>query len=469
MKAWRKVYHAIKDSALIGRAKIVSEFKDIDVAIVKATRHAESLPKERCIRKILAATSSVRPPSDVAYCVHKLARRLAKTHSWTVALKILIIIHRSLRNGDQTFREELMNYAHRRHIFHSFNFTDNSSPLARECSSWVSAYALFLEERLECLSTLKFDVETESLINSSSGSAKAHSRMRLMPCDELLTKLPSLQQLLFRLTGCQSEISAYRNQLIQYALALLVKESYKIYCAISDGIINLVDLFFGMSRNDAMRALCIYKKAGLQVESLSKFYELAKNLELCRNFQFPQLKQPPPSFLKIMDEYIGEAPPAGSVSESKLGHEDKSKSLSQKLENSAANNGLDTAANTRARMLPLEEGTLGGEGDRATKLPVPDLRDLKPLPTQMKTRVIVHSSAFAHPEEDKKPNPVAGWELALFSASSPVSGNLTGTKLGGSFDWHLLDDLYGGVNGVAAPTSNPLFVSLPAKTTPSLL
>ena len=37
----------------------------------------------RCV-EILFATSVVRPRADVAYCIHAIARRLAKTRNWTV-------------------------------------------------------------------------------------------------------------------------------------------------------------------------------------------------------------------------------------------------------------------------------------------------------------------------------------------------------------------------------------------------
>lgn len=46
-----------------------------------------------------------------------------------VALKTLIVIHRTLREGDPTFREELLNYSQRAHILQLSNFKDDSSPI----------------------------------------------------------------------------------------------------------------------------------------------------------------------------------------------------------------------------------------------------------------------------------------------------------------------------------------------------
>lgn len=37
-----------------------------------------------CFVEILAYTSAIRPRADVQYCLHALARRLAKTRNWTV-------------------------------------------------------------------------------------------------------------------------------------------------------------------------------------------------------------------------------------------------------------------------------------------------------------------------------------------------------------------------------------------------
>ncbi|PKI47626.1 hypothetical protein CRG98_031977, partial [Punica granatum] len=83
LKTWRKAYGALKDQTKVGLAHVNSDFADLDVAIVKATNHVECPPKDRHLRKILIATSAIRPRADVAYCIHALSRRLSKTHNWT--------------------------------------------------------------------------------------------------------------------------------------------------------------------------------------------------------------------------------------------------------------------------------------------------------------------------------------------------------------------------------------------------
>lgn len=434
-KSLRKTLGALKDTTTVSLAKINSDYKELDIAIVKATNHVERPAKEKHIRAIFAAVSATRPRADVAYCIHALARRLARTHNWAVALKTLIVIHRALREVDPTFQEELINYGRSRsHMFNMSHFKDDSSPNAWDYSAWVRTYALFLEERLECFRVLKYDVETD------------RPRTKDLDTPELLEQLPSLQQLLFRVLGCQPQGAAVHNFVIQLALSMVASESIKIYNAISDGTVNLVDKFFEMQRHDALKALDIYRRAGQQAEILSEFYEVCKSLDVGRGERFIKIEQPPASFLQAMEEYVREAPRSSTV---------RRDSAADKVTLAIEYKKTPEAKEVVSPPLPPPPEPEPEPEPQPTKVEdhvvePPDLLGLNaPVPAASEldeknamALAIVPVGVAEQPASTVSTNGTTSWELALVTAPSSNESATTASKLAGGLDKLTLDSLY---------------------------
>ncbi|PHT34392.1 hypothetical protein CQW23_26192 [Capsicum baccatum] len=83
----RKAIGAVKDQTTISLAKVGgnNSLSDLEVAIVKATRHQEYPPEERHIREILSLIAYSR--ANIGACVDNISRCLGKTKNWVVALK----------------------------------------------------------------------------------------------------------------------------------------------------------------------------------------------------------------------------------------------------------------------------------------------------------------------------------------------------------------------------------------------
>lgn len=211
----RKAIGAVKDQTSIGLAKVGNSatLSDLEVAIVKATRHDELPADEKHIREILSLTCYSR--AYVGACVSLLSRRLGKTRSWAVALKTLILVHRLLAEGDPAYEQEIF-FATRRgtRVLNMSDFRDTSGTDGWDFSAFVRTYALYLDERLDfrmhgrrkrrgSRCNIYDHEEEEEEAAAAASSSRAPTPVREMKTDRLFPRMQRLQQLLGRVLACK--------------------------------------------------------------------------------------------------------------------------------------------------------------------------------------------------------------------------------------------------------------------------
>ena len=143
----------------------------------------------------------------------------------------------------------------------------------------------------------------------------SHSATRKMGTRELVDKLPVIQAQLEKATECFPQGMAARATPTLYACMTVIQDTFKLYRAVNDGVVNMLDKFFSMERMDAQRSFAIYKTSLQHMESLMQLYARAKTLDFANSVEFPVLDQPPSSLLQSMQEYCNGAARKGSVGE----------------------------------------------------------------------------------------------------------------------------------------------------------
>ncbi|CAN4110610.1 unnamed protein product [Withania somnifera] len=299
-----KVIGAVKDQTSISLAKVGSSasLSDLEVAIVKATRHDEYPQEERHKREILNLT--FYPRGYVGACVSFLSRRLSKAKNWIVALKALMLIHRLLCDGDSSYEEEIFFVTRQgTRLLNMSDFRDSRSN-SWDGSAFVRSYALYLDEHLEFrmqsrrgkLSAFAYNDDEEEV--SQSHNARGN--------DRVFSRIHHLMQLLERFLACRPAGPAKNNQVVTVALHLLVKESFQLYYDLTEITILLFDKFTELSIPDSVKVLEIFFRINKQYEEIQQFYDWGKTGGVTRNPGYPEIEIIPPKKLERMDDLIRE-------------------------------------------------------------------------------------------------------------------------------------------------------------------
>ncbi|KAJ6742478.1 CLATHRIN ASSEMBLY PROTEIN [Salix viminalis] len=304
----RRALGAVKDQTSIGLAKVGSSnsLSDLDVAIVKATRHEEYPADERYIREILSLTSYSR--AYISACVNTLSRRLNKTRNWTVALKTLILIQRLLAEGDPAYEQEIF-FATRRgtRLLNLSDFRDSRSD-SWDYSAFVRTFALYLDERLEFRMQGRrgkrsaFGMEEDE---EEAGQASVRSTpVRDMKIEHVFSRIQHLQQLLERFLACRPTGGARHNRVVIVTLYSTVKESIQLYYDITEIMGTLIDRFMELEIPDAVKVHEIFCRVSTQLDELDNFYSWCKTVGIARTSEYPDIEKITQKKLDLMEEFI---------------------------------------------------------------------------------------------------------------------------------------------------------------------
>ncbi|XP_072997717.1 probable clathrin assembly protein At4g32285 [Typha latifolia] len=359
----RKALGAVKDQTSIGIAKVSSNMApELDVAIVKATSHDDEPADEKYFREILNLTSYSR--GYVSACIAAISRRLSKTRDWIVALKALMLVHRLLSDGDLAFQHEVM-YATRRgtRLLNMSDFRDEAHSHSWDHSAFVRTYALYLDQRLECIlyerkqgggssisgggstsggggrayqsprdrdqwrspspreygsygrspyssppengnGNYGYDDRRNSNNNNNGEERKPPTPLRDMKPERVLGRMHQLQQLLDRFLACRPTGAAKHSRMILIALYPIVRESFQLYADICEVLAVLLDQFFDMEYPECVKAFEAYASAAKQIDELCSFYAWCKDTGVARSSEYPEVQRITDKLLETLEEFM---------------------------------------------------------------------------------------------------------------------------------------------------------------------
>lgn len=90
---------------------------------------------------------------------------------------------------------------------------------------------------------------------------------------------------------------------INAAFMLLFKDAIRLFAAYNEGIINLLEKYFDMKKNQCKEGLDIYKKFLTRMTRISEFLKVAEQVGIDRG-DIPDLSQAPSSLLDALEQHL---------------------------------------------------------------------------------------------------------------------------------------------------------------------
>ncbi|XP_034020190.1 phosphatidylinositol-binding clathrin assembly protein isoform X7 [Thalassophryne amazonica] len=234
----------------------------VNKAVCKATTHEVSGPKKKHLDYLIHCTNEMNV--SIPQLADTLFERTANS-SWVVVFKALITTHHLMMYGN----ERLIQYlASRNTLFNLNNFLDKGALQGYDMSTFIRRYSRYLNEK--AMSYRLVAVDFTKMKRGIDGV------MRTMTTEKLIKTLPIIQNQLDALLDFQANPNELTNGVINSAFMLLFKDSIRLFAAYNEGVINLLEKYFDMKKNQCKDALDIYKKFLYRMTKLSEFLKVAE-------------------------------------------------------------------------------------------------------------------------------------------------------------------------------------------------
>ncbi|XP_062371668.1 phosphatidylinositol-binding clathrin assembly protein isoform X1 [Sardina pilchardus] len=268
----------------------------ISKAVCKATTHEISGPKKKHLDYLIHCTNEMNV--SVPQLADTLFERTANS-SWVVVFKALITTHHLMMYGNERFIQYL---ASRNTLFNLNNFLDKGALQGYDMSTFIRRYSRYLNEK--ALSYRLVAVDFTKMKRGIDGV------MRTMNTEKLIKTLPIIQNQLDALLDFQANPNELTNGVINAAFMLLFKDSIRLFAAYNEGVINLLEKYFDMKKNQCKDALDIYKKFLYRMTKLSEFLKVAEQVGIDQG-DIPDLTQTtkgpylaPSSLLEALEQHL---------------------------------------------------------------------------------------------------------------------------------------------------------------------
>uniref|UniRef100_A0A3B3HEN5 Phosphatidylinositol-binding clathrin assembly protein n=1 Tax=Oryzias latipes TaxID=8090 RepID=A0A3B3HEN5_ORYLA len=261
----------------------------ISKAVCKATTHEISGPKKKHLDYLIHCTNEMNV--NIPQLADTLFERTANS-SWVVVFKALIATHHLMMYGNERFTQYL---ASRNTLFNLNNFLDKGALQGYDMSTFIRRYSRYLNEK--AMSYRLVAVDFTKMKRGIDGV------MRTMNTEKLIKTLPIIQNQLDALLDFQANPNELTNGVINSAFMLLFKDSIRLFAAYNEGVINLLEKYFDMKKNQCKDALDIYKKFLYRMTKLSEFLKVAEQVGIDQG-DIPDLSQAPSSLLEALEQHL---------------------------------------------------------------------------------------------------------------------------------------------------------------------